>query len=539
MIQLYRLYFGHGNRASLATLDSVNPFYNEAGSLTSDLGNAHVHRMVPKVCSALTLKRQNESRAHNLAAEMGDSQVTLTWNAPTNPTGITGYRIRRGADEDSLTALVADTGSTATAYTDTTVTTDASYVYSVIVLKGAETGDESPRVTVGPSPPIVTSPGAFAVEEGETVAATLSATDEDTAAADLTWSISGGADSGKFTITSGGALAFAAAKDFEAPDDTGGDGTYEVAVQVSDGGRSASADIRVTLSNAYEAPTANAGPDQEGVAEGTTVTLSGTGADPDTGETLSYAWTQTAGTTVTLSAASAASTTFTAPTGLTEDVTLDLTLRVTDSYQLYDEDEVEVTVVAPEPPEVTASGPFTVVEGETVVGTLTATDEDTAAADLAWSITGGADSAKFAITSAGALTFAAAEDFESPDDADTAGTYEVTVQVSDGERTDTADVTVTLSNRNEAPTANAGEDQEEVEEGATVTLSGAGTDPDAGDTLTYAWSQTEGATVTLSAASTATTDLHCPDGTDGGRDAGVHPAGSRMPQGCTTRTPSR
>ena len=141
---------------------------------------------------------------------------------------------------------------------------------------------------------------------------------------------------------------------------------------------------------------------------------------------------------------------------------------------------IEATVAGPAPPEVTGSGPFTVAEGGTTVGTLTATDEDTAAADLAWSITGGADSAKFAITSAGALAFAGAKDFESPDDADTDGSYEVTVHVSDGERSDTADVTVTLSNRNEAPTANAGEDQEGVEEGATVTLSGTGTDPDAG-----------------------------------------------------------
>ena len=66
---------------------------------------------------------------------------------------------------------------------------------------------------------------------------TLTATDADTAAAALTWSILSGADAGKLTLTPRGVLAFAAAKDYEAPDDTGTDGAYQLTVQVSDGGR--------------------------------------------------------------------------------------------------------------------------------------------------------------------------------------------------------------------------------------------------------------------------------------------------------------
>ena len=66
------------------------------------------------------------------------------------------------------------------------------------------------------------------------------------------------------------------------------------------------------------------------------------------------------------------------------------------------------------------------------------------------------------MTAAGVLSFAAAKDYETPDDAGTDGVYEVTVQVSDGGRTDSADLTVTLTNVNEAPTADAGADQENV-----------------------------------------------------------------------------
>ena len=97
-------------------------------------------------------------------------------------------------------------------------------------------------------------------------------------------------------------------------------------------------------------------------------------------------------------------------------------------------------------PDITSEGPFLVDEGETVVATLTADDSDTTAGDLIWSKTGGADSSKFSLTSAGVLTFSAAKDYEAPDDADGDGTYEVTVQVSDGSDSDSADLVVTLEN---------------------------------------------------------------------------------------------
>ena len=67
-------------------------------------------------------------------------------------------------------------------------------------------------------------------------------------------------------------------------------------------------------------------------------------------------------------------------------------------------------------------------------------------------------------------------------------TITVTLTVNDGTVgvTDTLQVTITDS-PNRPPTVNAGQDQE-VAEGATVSLSGTATDGDPEDTLTYAWS---------------------------------------------------
>ena len=97
-------------------------------------------------------------------------------------------------------------------------------------------------------------------------------------------------------------------------------------------------------------------------------------------------------------------------------------------------------------PEITTTSPILVSEDETAVETLTASDDDTDAGDLIWSKTGGADSGKFSLTEGGVLTFSSVKDYEAPDDADADGTYEVTVQVSDGTDSDMAELLVTLLN---------------------------------------------------------------------------------------------
>ena len=377
--------------------------------------------------------------------------------------------------------------------------------------------EDTVTLTVASQPPVITSPTSLRVTENQTAVATLTATDVDTPDANLTWTIpadaAGGADRGKFTLSSAGVLAFAAVKDFENPDDADMNGIYAVTVAVSDGALTATANLTVTLTNINEAPIADAGADQTGIMPSAVVTLSGSGSDPDAGDTLTYLWTQTGSQEGTLTNANAATATFTVPSDLSRIGTLTFTLRVTDQGGLYGEDTVTLTVVA-QPPVITSATSLTVAENQTAVAALTATDAATSSADLAWSIpadaAGGADRGKFTLSSAGVLAFASAQDFENPDDADTNGSYAVTVEVSDGDLTDTADLTVTLTNVNEAPTADAGADQTGIVQGAEVTLSGSGSDPDAGDTLSYAWTQTGSQVGTLTDANAATATFTAP-----------------------------
>lgn len=96
-------------------------------------------------------------------------------------------------------------------------------------------------------------------------------------------------------------------------------------------------------------------------------------------------------------------------------------------------------------PSITTSATQTAPENSTAtIVTLAGTDIDD---DAVWSISGGADASRFAINeSSGALSFAAAQDYEDPGDANADGDYVVQIKVlnEDGE-TATKTLTITLT----------------------------------------------------------------------------------------------
>ena len=116
--------------------------------------------------------------------------------------------------------------------------------------------DETLTITDDDATPVITTAALILVAENETVVATLLATDQDDRTEDLEWEITGGNDQSQFTLMGGGRLAFTAAKDYEEPDDSNGDGDYEVTVQVSDGFNAAEVEFTVRLQDVDDtAPT--------------------------------------------------------------------------------------------------------------------------------------------------------------------------------------------------------------------------------------------------------------------------------------------
>jgi VCBS repeat-containing protein len=102
-----------------------------------------------------------------------------------------------------------------------------------------------------------------------------------------------------------------------------------------------------------------------------------------------------------------------------------------------------------------ASAALSVAENTTAVTTVTASDIDSTG--LTYSISGGADQAKFSINaSSGVLSFVVAPDYENPSDAGADNTYDVIVNVSDGSLSASQAIAVAVTNLidtpNEVPT---------------------------------------------------------------------------------------
>src|SRR5689334_4283872 len=118
-----------------------------------------------------------------------------------------------------------------------------------------------------------------------------------------------------------------------------------------------------------------------------------------------------------------------------------------------------------------------------------------------------ADAGLFTINAAtGAVSFLVAPDFET-----TPGPFSFTVTATDGlGLTDTQNITVQVTNANEAPVL-GGDATVTVAENTTAVGTFAATDPDAGDTLTYALSGADAGLFTINAATGAVSFLVAPD----------------------------
>ncbi|MBL9048654.1 MAG: hypothetical protein JNK19_00895 [Tabrizicola sp.] len=264
-------------------------------------------------------------------------------------------------------------------------------------------------------------------------------------------------------------------------------------------------------------PTANAGTDQT-VASGASVTLNGTASSDPENASLTYAWTQTGGTGVILSSDTAASPTFTAPTVAFNAApqVLTFSLTVSDGVNTSTADTVQVTVnpAANLSPTANAGTDQTVASGASVTLSGSGSDPENQALTYAWTQTGGTGVTLSSTT-------AASPTFTAPTVAFNAAPQVLTfsLTVSDGVNTSTADtVQVTVNPAaNLSPTANAGTDQT-VASGASVTLSGSGSDPE-NQALTYAWTQTGGTGVLLSSTTAASPTFTAPTLTYNAPDA--------------------
>ena len=80
------------------------------------------------------------------ASQVAHDSVTLAWTAPSRGT-VTGYRVLRGTDANSLSAIAQDTGNAGAEYTDSTVAAETTYHYAVLALSQNGDGAQSAAVS--------------------------------------------------------------------------------------------------------------------------------------------------------------------------------------------------------------------------------------------------------------------------------------------------------------------------------------------------------------------------------------------------------
>ena len=267
------------------------------------------------------------------------ASVTLDGSKSSDPEGETLTYAWTAPEGMTLTG---DTTAAPTFTAPSQLAADEALVFSLVVTDARNAASAADTVTVTVTAgdndaPTAEAGDAQTVDEG--VPVTLSGSGTDPEGETLTYAWTAPSD---VTLDD----ATAASPTFTAPTGLTANKDLEFSLKVKDARNSESAADTVTVT-VDAVPTADAGDDQDTVAEGATVTLDGSeSADPG-GGTLKYAWTQTSGTTMTLSDAKVERPTFTAPSQLVTNAELEFSLTVTDTRdQASAADTVKITVVA-------------------------------------------------------------------------------------------------------------------------------------------------------------------------------------------------
>ena len=215
-------------------------------------------------------------KPQNLTADPGDSQVTLNWTAIPGATGWDYIQCEQpgcwGTGADGDWTDIAGSGATTASHIVTGLTPGTTYYFRVRAENNDGPGLESNEVAATPgagTAPSFTSSATFNAAENQTAVGTVTAVDDDAldAANPPTFTLEGGADADKFSITDAGVLTFKTAPNFESPTDVAStnptnaamNNQYIVTVRAASGTgarrRTADQTITVTVTDANDPPT--------------------------------------------------------------------------------------------------------------------------------------------------------------------------------------------------------------------------------------------------------------------------------------------
>ena len=380
------------------------------------------------------------------------------------------FAVTAGAGTLSTTSTTTD----ATGRAQTTLTLGATGVTNTVTATVTHAGRTLTQIFTATAnvPPTFTSAATFSVVENTpatTTVGTVVATDGNSQDSVTGYTLSG-ADSAKFAITNTGELTFVASPDYDAPGDlvstepanAAGNNEYIVVVTATSGSGAreltATQTLTITVTNVTELP-GKPGTPTVTAASATPTSLSVSWTAPtNTGPAITaYNLQYRKNNEVSWTSASYAGTdTSTTLTGLTPGTPYDVQVMAKNSEGDSPwSNSGSATTATNAVPAFSSASTFSVAENTTAVGTVVAADADSADSVTGYEITAGADSAKFAITNVGVLTFAAAPDYDNPGDvlsatpANAAGNNQyivvVTATSGTGARQTTATQTLTIT----------------------------------------------------------------------------------------------
>ncbi|MEY4250422.1 MAG: Bifunctional hemolysin/adenylate cyclase precursor, partial [Pseudomonadota bacterium] len=370
------------------------------------------------------------------SAPNGTAAFTLSTTAPASAGTIVNY------------ASVDPTGGIAPATPGSGCITPSCASASTIV---NSTSDVTAPIITGPSGGAGAAASAITVDENQTGVTTLTANET------VTWSLVGGTDQAKFSISAGGVITFQSAPDYETPTDSDTNNTYVVQVRATDtAGNISTQTVTVTVANLDEVAPIITGPSGGAGAAASAITVD----ENQTGVTTLTAnetvtWSLVGGTDQAKFSISAggvitfqSAPDYETPTDSDTNNTYVVQVRATDTAGNISTQTVTVTVldISDTAPIISGATTLTVDENQTGVTTLLANRA------VSWSIVGGSDQGSFAINASGVVAFQSAPDYETPTDSNVNNSYIVLVRATDSSgNVATTTVTVLIRNLEDSP----------------------------------------------------------------------------------------